>query len=614
VKNKQKTFRIRKRVNIVFISVCIFVVLLDVTAFMGFRELKTSVRTLDSNYMPIISEIAAVQANFIDSQRLAYKLLLEEDPSEQARLGTKIQDKLKAFNEHAANYKEILAKYETEASSEATDEFNKNVKAYFDVLPQVIELRQKGGADNNQAALELLKSTKDPFNNAEAILEGAILSYVDKSDDLGDSALKQNGMYTLIILVYGSIAILSSIFSAIWISRTLRKSSKEIVANVADISSSMHTVNEKSLDTMTSSTELVRLFTDSRANFREMVISIQQGAGNAENTASSVEQISAAIEEMSRSIQGVASSAKELNTSADATSSAVQQMAVSIEQVAKNAGTINQLSQQVEQRAKNGQEALSSNRKGMSDISDVVKHAADVMVDLGNSSNAIGSIISVIDDIADQTNLLALNAAIEAARAGDHGKGFAVVADEVRKLAERSAKATKEIAGLIEGIQHKSKTAVQAIESGTLKVDEGTRLTEEADKLMQEIADAIHAISREISQISIAMAEQANGTDHIVSAVATVATQSSLVTQATKEQELGSAEIVRGIMHARDQVTQIMHGTTQQAGIAMQVTSSLEHIIEKADEVKSSAEMQIEENKRAEESTNAVKNVIKIFE
>ena len=107
-------------------------------------------------------------------------------------------------------------------------------------------------------------------------------------------------------------------------------------------------------------------------------------------------------------------------------------------------------------------QALNSMRR----IAASTECAANRIEALGKNSEQIGRILAVIDDIAEQTNLLALNAAIEAARAGAQGRGFAVVADEVRKLAERSSKATKEIADMVRTIQSETKSAVEAMHTG----------------------------------------------------------------------------------------------------------------------------------------------------
>ncbi len=137
------------------------------------------------------------------------------------------------------------------------------------------------------------------------------------------------------------------------------------------------------------------------------------------------------------------------------------------------------------------------------------------MEELGKSSDQIGRIIGVIDDIADQTNLLALNAAIEAARAGEQGRGFAVVADEVRKLAERTTKATKEIATMIRTVQDETKVAVIAMEQGTQQVEEGVTTTSKAGDSLKQIIHMSEQVDEMITHIATAATEQSSATEEI---------------------------------------------------------------------------------------------------
>jgi methyl-accepting chemotaxis protein len=144
-----------------------------------------------------------------------------------------------------------------------------------------------------------------------------------------------------------------------------------------------------------------------------------------------------------------------------------------------------------------------------------VTETAQKIEALGKSSDQIGKIIGVIDDIADQTNLLALNAAIEAARAGEQGRGFAVVADEVRKLAERTSTATKEIAGMIEGIQQETHSAVEAMQAGTKRVESGVETTRQAGESLREIIASASQVGEMVTQIATAAHEQTSVTEEV---------------------------------------------------------------------------------------------------
>ncbi len=188
--------------------------------------------------------------------------------------------------------------------------------------------------------------------------------------------------------------------------------------------------------------------------------------------------------------------------------STVNEMSHTIQRMAENAESATQASLKATQAAVKGGASVAETIKGMQRIRAAVQTTGKKIKGLGERSLEIGAIIEVINEIATQTNLLALNAAIEAARAGEQGRGFAVVADEVRKLAERAARATKDITGLIKGIQVETSEAVTVMEEGTREVEEGTKLADQAGTALREIEQIVKQTASLVTDISGAAAAQ----------------------------------------------------------------------------------------------------------
>jgi twitching motility protein PilJ len=157
---------------------------------------------------------------------------------------------------------------------------------------------------------------------------------------------------------------------------------------------------------------------------------------------------------------------------------------------------------------------------------------------LGESSQEIGDIVSLINDISDQTNILALNAAIQASMAGDAGRGFAVVADEVQRLAERSGAATKQIEALVKTIQSDTQEAVLSMEQTTAEVVRGARLAEDAGVALEEIESVSKNLAALIQNISNAARQQASSAGHVsntMNIIQEITSQTSAGTTATAQ-------------------------------------------------------------------------------
>ena len=224
--------------------------------------------------------------------------------------------------------------------------------------------------------------------------------------------------------------------------------------------------------------------------------------------ASNTEELSIASGKVSSSAEELSAGAREQTNQTMQVSQAIEEMAKTIIETSKNTGEAASKAQEASDQSQKGSKLADDASQGMEEIVYSAKISTHNINSLSEKANAIGEIIKVIDDIADQTNLLALNAAIEAARAGEQGRGFAVVADEVRKLADRTTKATKEIAETIKGIQEDvSSASAQMIESGE-KVDKGKELVRQTNDSLNEIYAAIETVQEMMGQVAAASEQQ----------------------------------------------------------------------------------------------------------
>ena len=222
-------------------------------------------------------------------------------------------------------------------------------------------------------------------------------------------------------------------------------------------------------------------------------------------------QVAAAAQETQATAMHLAEAAEHQAQQITSASAQINDIASSIDQVSRNSAESADVAHRSVEIAAKGADVVRQTIQGMDNIRDQIQETSKRIKRLGESSQEIGSIVELINDIAEQTNILALNAAIQAASAGEAGRGFAVVADEVQRLAERASNATKRIETLVQTIQSDTNEAVSSMEQTTAEVVAGARLAEDAglalgeiEKVSNDLADLIQNISTAARQQSVA--------------------------------------------------------------------------------------------------------------
>ncbi len=357
--------------------------------------------------------------------------------------------------------------------------------------------------DLSKSLIRVTDSLKGLANEINELNEAAIEGNLNKRGD----AKKFNGVYSEII--NGMNYVLDAVDKPLEESRDvlLEIANGDLTARMKGNYKGDYTIIKESInnlaDSFSSALEKVKIAIDAtNGASNEISASAEEMAAGAMEQSSQTTEVAGAVEQVTKTI---------INTTKNATSASL---------AARIAGEI----------AKEGGRVVEETIQGMNRVADVVSKTAGTVKELGKSSDQIGEIIQVIDDIADQTNLLALNAAIEAARAGEQGRGFAVVADEVRKLAERTTKATKEIASMIKDIQNVTGEAVVSMLEGTKEVERGKKLADKAGDSLNQIIKGSEEVVDLATQVAAASEQQAGAAEQIsrsIEAISNVANESA---------------------------------------------------------------------------------------
>jgi methyl-accepting chemotaxis protein len=270
-----------------------------------------------------------------------------------------------------------------------------------------------------------------------------------------------------------------------------------------------------------------RGFNEAVANIRQLVVQVIEAVRETANASSHIAEVS----------QAMAEDIRRQARQTGAIASLIERMDTITGHNANEAARAARESAEASTDAQNGGVVVTSTIQGITTIASVVAKSASTIEALGKSSEQIGEIVQVIEEIADQTNLLALNAAIEAARAGEQGRGFAVVADEVRKLAERTQKATKEIGTTIRVIQSDTNEAVRAMHEGTREMDKGKTSAAQAAEALERIINRTSNVAAIISAMAESSKEQTSTSSNIVENVENISAVTEAATSSTSEIE-----------------------------------------------------------------------------
>jgi ABC-type transport system substrate-binding protein/methyl-accepting chemotaxis protein len=361
--------------------------------------------------------------------------------------------------------------------------------------------------------------------------------------------------------------------------RTLARNARSQEESTRASAIAISQINENVASVQEAMSNLAMNAEETSTSILEMSASIDEVTRISETLAEFVDQTATGIEEMIASINQVASNTESFSSFAIETASSIVQMNATTQEIGRSARSSSELARFVTDAATEGRAAVEGTVDGMRKIQEAVEQAKNALTELGAHSLEIGEIVRVIDDIAGQTNLLALNAAIIAAQAGDRGKGFAVVADEIRDLSERTSVSTEEIRTLIQNVQRGVENAAGQMTLSADRVSDGVSLTVRAEQVLGKILELTSRSTSSISEIARATEEQSRGSKAATEAIEEITKMVQQTANATAQQSQTSMTIGEQAAAVRDYTRHLKRAMQEQESGSRAISRAMENIM-----------------------------------
>jgi len=488
---------IRKKMTLSFALVLLFSVLSSFFAYMKLEQLVRVEEDFLANKFPaLIADYDLRSANNRANTALTRLLLFHAQGPAAEAAKADLAEQIGRMNENVATLQALANRFISDRNRELVAETAAAVTTYEHAQEEIKRAADTAKLDHSADQLA------DKSEAASVVLRKVsreLATGVQNVIEQQSKEIRQESAQTKRVLIFGTlISILMGLCIAFTMSGRLGRALAAVVKRAEAIASGDLTGASLSAESGDEVSNLTSAINQMQSNLSGIMRSIEHNS----------QRLAATSEEIAATAAQSAHGAQAQNEQVSQVVGAVQQMSATVVEICTSSSSAAEAARTASELAGQGNTIVTQSLTGMGSIVESVRSTAKKIEELGNSSDRIGRIVAVIDEIADQTNLLALNAAIEAARAGEQGRGFAVVADEVRKLAERTTKATKEIAQMIETVQLGTKTAVDNMEAGTKQVDAGMATTTRAGASLQEIITKSQEVGDMILKIAFSATEQ----------------------------------------------------------------------------------------------------------